>query len=358
MLWSCSMEPCFFDEILEKVKPLISKQDTIMRTAISAHDKLCITMRFLASGASYKDLMYSFRVSTASISKFVPEVCQAIYDVLHEDYLSAPSSTTQWQELAAEFENKWQFPHAVGAIDGKHINIKAPPNSGSEYFNYKNQFSIVLLAIADANAKFTAFDLGAAGSQSDGGVFKNGSLGNICKTRNFPAPCHFSQRMLDVPFYLLGDEAFALDEHLMKPYPHRSTMGDQKVFNYRLSRARRIVENAFGILCARFRVLLRTLELDVTSAMQVVRACITLHNFLLTKKDQNYSPPGMMDSEDEQAHLVPGFWRGLTDTQDLCNLRGDAGSRASTLYAREIRDNLKEYFYDEGAVDFQWKMVE
>ena len=105
-------------------------------------------------------------------------------------------------------------------------------------------------------------------------------------------------------------------------------------------------------------MLLRTLELDVTSAMQVVRACITLHNFLLTKKDQNYSPPGMMDSEDEQAHLVPGFWRRLTDTQDLCHFRGDAGSRASTLYAREIRDNLKEYFYDEGAVDFQWQMVE
>ena len=99
MLWSCSMEPCFFDEILEKVKPLISKQDTVMRSAISAHDKLCITMRFLASGASYKDLMYSFSVSTASISKFVPEVCQAIYDVLHEDYLSAPASTTQWKPV-------------------------------------------------------------------------------------------------------------------------------------------------------------------------------------------------------------------------------------------------------------------
>ena len=64
---------------------------------------------------------------------------------------------------------------------------------------------------------------------------------------------------------------------------------------------------AFSILCARFRVLLRTLELDVTSAMQVVRACITLHNFLLTKKDQSYSPTGMMHSEDEQAHLVLDF---------------------------------------------------
>ena len=79
------MEPCLFDEILEKVKPQISKQDTTMRSAISPHEKLSITMKFLASGASYKDLMYSFRVSVASISKFVPEVCQAIYDALHEE---------------------------------------------------------------------------------------------------------------------------------------------------------------------------------------------------------------------------------------------------------------------------------
>jgi hypothetical protein len=352
------MEPCFFDEILEKVKPLISKQDTIMRSAISPHERLCITMRFLASGASYKDLMYSFRVSAASISKFIPEVCQAIYNVLHEEYLSPPSSREQWQQLASEFEHKWQFPHAVGAIDGKHINIKAPPNSGSEYFNYKKQFSIVLLAIADANAKFIAFDLGAAGSQSDGGVFKNGSLGNICNSHNFPAPCHLGQRMLDVPFFLLGDEAFALDEHLMKPYPHRSAIGDEKVFNYRLSRARRIVENAFGILCTRFRVLLRTLELDVPSAMQVVRACLVLHNFLLTKKDKIYYPPGMIDSEDEHGNLVFGSWRALTNTQDIFDLRGGASRHPSTLYAREIRDNLKEYFYDEGAVEFQWKMVD
>ena len=66
----------------------------------------------------------------------------------------------------------------------------------------------------------------------------------------------------------------------------------------------------------------------------------------------------MMDSEDEHAHLLPGFWRGFTGTQDLCDLRGDADIRASTLYAREFRDNLKKYFYDERAVEFQWQMVE
>ena len=88
-------------------------------------------------------------------------------------------------------------------------------------------------------------------------------------------------------------------------------MGDEKIFNYRLSRARRIVENAFGLLCAKFRVLLKTLELGVSNAMQVVRVCLALHNFLVTRKDQFYSPPGFLDTEDDAGNVTPGKWRGL-----------------------------------------------
>lgn len=354
------MDVSLFDEVLEKITPYITKQNTVMRDSISAHDKLCVTLRFLASGQSYTELTYAFRISTSSIAEFVPEVCQALYNVLKEEYMSVPSSHSQWLRLGDEFESKWQFPHAVGAIDGKHINVKAPPNTGSEYFNYKKQFSFVLLAIADANAQFIAFDLGSAGSLSDGGIFKHGSLGAICKSEYFPSPDKVGQSELsDIPYFILGDEAFALDENLMKPYPHRSAMGDEKVFNYRLSRARRIVENAFGILCARFRVLLRTMELDVTNAMQVVRACLVLHNFLMTRKDRIYSPPGFLDSEDDLGSVTPGRWRNLVENASaICDMRPAPSGRSSTLQAREVREILKEYFFSEGAVDFQWAMKE
>lgn len=66
----------------------------------------------------------------------------------------------------------------------------------------------------------------------------------------------------------------------------------------------------------------------------------------------------MIDSEDEHSNLLLGSWRELTNTQEIFNLRGGASNHPSPLYAREIRDNLKKYFYDEGAVEFQWKMVE
>lgn len=115
----------------------------------------------------------------------------------------------------------------MGTIDGKYIIVWAPPNTGSEYFNYKKQFNFVLLAIADANAQFIAFDLGSADGQSDGGIFKHGSLRAICKSEYFPPPEKVGKTgVSDIPYFILGDEAFALDQNLMKPYPHRTAIGD------------------------------------------------------------------------------------------------------------------------------------
>ena len=59
---------------------------------------------------------------------------------------------------AKQYQALWSFPHAVGAIDGKHVVLQCPRNSASEYFNYKNAFSIVLFALVDANYNFMFVD--------------------------------------------------------------------------------------------------------------------------------------------------------------------------------------------------------
>ena len=80
-------------------------------------------------------------------------------------------ATEQWIQVAPDFEEKWQFPHCIGAIDGKHISILPLPKTGSQYFNYKHFFSIVLLALVDANYRFLYVDIGSCGRVSDGGVY-------------------------------------------------------------------------------------------------------------------------------------------------------------------------------------------
>ncbi|CAH1961646.1 unnamed protein product [Acanthoscelides obtectus] len=132
----------------------------------SSELRLAITLRFLATGDSYRSLEYLTRVSASTISLLVPHVCQAVYSHLKPEYMKVPCTEDDWKKIADEFRNKWNFPNAIGAIDGKHIEIEAPPNAGSYYFNYKGTHSIVLLALADAECNFLYIDVGCNGRMS------------------------------------------------------------------------------------------------------------------------------------------------------------------------------------------------
>lgn len=93
-------------------------------------------------------------------------------------FSTAPTTKEHWKKIAKEFETKWNFPHALGAIDGKHVVMQAPARSGSDYFNYKKTHSVVLLAVCNADYEFTLGDIGDAGRQSDGSVYANSFLGH------------------------------------------------------------------------------------------------------------------------------------------------------------------------------------
>ncbi|XP_074030781.1 uncharacterized protein [Leptinotarsa decemlineata] len=157
-----------FENILRKIAPVIIKQDTKFRPAISVSDRLTITLRFLATGDSYVSLGHLFKISKQAISAdIVPEVCDALTVALR-DYVKVPRSTEEWDCVEKLFNDKWNYPNCVGAIDGKHINIQAPANSGTEHYNYKGFFSIVLLAVVDANYNFKYANVGCQGRISDG----------------------------------------------------------------------------------------------------------------------------------------------------------------------------------------------
>jgi hypothetical protein len=163
------------------------------------------------------------------------------------------------------------------------VAIAPPLNSGSDYYNYKHTFSIVLMALVDADYKFTFVDVGTNGRISDGGVFGKTALAEALASNSLhiPSSTPLPGRQNPQPYVIVGDEAFPLKPYLMKPYSGRATNTnkERRVFNYRLSRARRIVENAFGILANRFRVLLHRITLDPERVQLIVLAACTLHNF-------------------------------------------------------------------------------
>lgn len=252
--------------------------------------------------------------------------------------------------MAYDFNEVWNYPHCIGALDGKHVQIQRPENTVAEYYNYKGTHSIVLMAIVDAHYKFLYVDVGCQGRISDGGVFKNTTFHKkmLAKGLGLPQDEPLEGRDLPVPYVLLADDAFPLTENIMKPYVTDLNRGSpQRTYNWRHSRGRVVVENAFGVMSSVFRVFRKPIEVKVeNTVIDIVLACVYLHNFLRSQPDcsRNYTPPGTFDREDVNTReVIPGTWRRQTS--------GDTGltalnrlPRNMAVKAKQVRSEFKEYF--------------
>lgn len=193
-----------------------------------------------------------------------------------------------WLKTATDFNARFNFPNCLGAIDGKHIRIKKPNRSGSKFYNYKGYFSIVLLAVTDANGKFIVIDAGSCGGNSDGGVFSRSEFGKrlLAGKLDLPQETVVPDTDITLPFVFVTDDAFPLRENMMKPFPHRQLTLDKEIFNYRLSRARNSVECSFGKIAQMWRILLRQMDEQPEAATDVVKAITVLHNFILMQEPE------------------------------------------------------------------------
>lgn len=270
-----------------------------------------------------------------------------------------PANEREWEIISEEFEDKWNFPHCVGAMDGKHITLQAPLNSGSDYFNYKSFFSIVLLAVVDAKYNFIYANVGSQGRISDGGVFNATQfkkwLGE--STLNLPSARVLPGRNVAVPFVFVADDAFPLSYNIMKPFPGLQEKGSKsRIFNYRLSRARRVSENAFGIISSVFRILRKPMLLQPETATKITLTLLHLHNYLRKSKSKNvYNPRECFDSESaETGDITPGLWRQDVTRSQMMNI--PKVPRRSTTAAQSVRNEFAEYFNSpEGDLPFQHK---
>ena len=251
-------------------------------------------------------------------------------------------TTEDWRAIAENFQERWNFPLCCGALDGKHVTLKAPANTGSMYFNYKGTFSLVLLAVVDAQYRFRIIDVGGYGRTSDGGILANSAFGQALRSGPLQLPPDQPLPGADhrgpQPHVFVADEAFPLRKNLMRPFPGRMLPPDRRVFNYRLSRARLVVECAFGILSSQWRVYRRPMEVQPEVAERCVKATCVLHNFL-RRSSQTPAGRGSMPVAIGEVEPLPGL--------------GRIAANNSAREAVRVRETLTSFFSAEGAVSWQ-----
>ncbi|KAK3909529.1 Protein ANTAGONIST OF LIKE HETEROCHROMATIN PROTEIN 1 [Frankliniella fusca] len=267
---------------------------------------------YLASGDSQKSLSYEFLISPSTISGIVLETCNTLWDVLVGEVFIVPSAEN-FATIAHDFETIWNFPNAIGALDGRHCEIQNFPGQGTDYFNYQSYFSMVLLAMCDAKYKFTFVDIGGRGRLRWAGSFTP----------------------------------------------------------VKLSRARKVIENAFGIMTARFRILRRCLVASEPTVRAVISAVVVLHNYLVLNEEKlpadrrRYLPEGFADHENN-GHRVPGRWRAEAGGRDdlLQPVRHPIGvafgGEEERGYGREEAEVVQRQYCDyflspQGRVPWQWR---
>ncbi|KAI5636938.1 DDE superfamily endonuclease domain-containing protein [Phthorimaea operculella] len=167
------------------------------------------------------------------------------------------------------------------------------------------------------------------GKNSDGGIFEESMLGRKLAdgTLNIPNSRPLQGQNERTSCVLIGDQALALSSYMMRPYPEAQARYDRRKekFNTNLGRARRVVENAFGILSAKWYIFHRPMETKVTTSITVVNAACVLHNFLIERNSEHVNYPVEEQREHEFEDLLPN-------------------SRRSSNYAFLIRERFADYF--------------
>ena len=346
-----------YNRLFQLVEPYIFYHNTQFRQAISPQERLQLTLRYLAFGDSPRTLSHMFRVGYCTVGRIIHKTTRALCHVLR-DYLQTPTSTDEWRRIAQGFNDRWQFPNCFGVLDGKHCRIMKPRNSGTMFYNYKKYFSLVLLAICDSNYRFLWISIGAEGRAGDSNVWKQSpffkALNHRSNPLKIPSPTAIKADGQKLPYVLLGDDAFPLSPCLMKPYAKLRLTEQQRIFNYRHSRARMCIENVFGIMSARFRILQKEINMFPHNASYVINAICHLHNYLRIHAGHNYIPQRDLDHEEEYHQFVPGNWREnnkFLDNQQACHQRN------ASQYSKFVRDEFADFFVNDGEVEWQYDRV-
>ena len=197
------------------------------------------------------------------------------------------------------------------------------------------------MAVVDSDYSFIFVDIGAYGKDCDSSILQNTNFYKLLMQRklHIPHPKPLTEGGLTAPYVFVADDAFAMNEHILRSYSGHQLSQKQRVFNYRLCRARRYVECAFGILSNKWRIFHRPIDVSEAFARNIVKACVILHN--VVRKRDGYR------TDDEVIR------------KDSClgNLSSPL-TRSTNKTGRGVRATFADYFVsDEGKLPWQLSKI-
>ena len=175
---------------------------------------------------------------------------------------------------------------------------------------------------------------------------------------NFPESEVLPGTSLDIPNLLVADEIFPLKPWLLRPYPGRLLQLLGTIYNYHHSRARRVIENAFGILRARWRIFSHPVKASIQNTERYVMACLCLYNYHHQTENSLYTPQGFVDVKLADGKIKEGEWRSRAGHDGCLKLMKPPKGGRRKIVANELRENLKHFANSEiGSVPGQLDYV-
>ncbi|KAL1447466.1 hypothetical protein MTO96_044281 [Rhipicephalus appendiculatus] len=315
-----------FRYIVESCRSDLQRVDTTMREAISVEKRVAVSLYRLCSTAEDRTIAELFAIGRSTVNLLYKEFCKAVLKNLEEDWVKM-ISPADMEEHMREFFAVTGFPQGVGALDGCHFPVSPPKKHASDYYNYKGWYSMILLALVDHRYRFRYTNVGSPGRCHDSFVYGRSALCRAIETGAFKRPTATIEGVC-VPPIVLCDQAFALSPNLQKPYANAQPDTQERAYNYNLSKTRRVVENAFGRVKARFRFIMKRMECNLTTTTLVIKACCVLHNIC----------------EGFQEHVEPQ-WEQEVAMWDAAYEQPTSTSDASSKSGEDVRTALAKYFF-------------
>ena len=282
-----------FDKLVHDFRPFIQGQQTHWRHPIGVEKKVVVTLFKLMHGVCIPLVADKAALGKSTVHDILRQVCSAIAN--NFGHLISWPSGRRLARVTTAFQSKQWMPNCIGAIDGSHVYIAAPPNSivAADHRNRYKTFSILLQAVVDTKCYFTSINTGPPGSLHDSAHFKSTELYRKVEAGvmgGFHDDPLTLPAALPFPPYIVADRGYPLLSWCITPFkmgPMGVPLTDEELwFNRKHSSTRMCVERGFGILKARFKEIGTKSALKLEFVPTVVHTCCVLHNMLLASKDR------------------------------------------------------------------------